>query len=301
MSANHVFSSTIIPTVNRPTLGRAVLSVLGQEFAEADYEVIVVNDSGVPLPDAGWQRSARVRVLDVPRRERCVCRNSGAAIARGTYLHFLDDDDVLLPGALRRFWELHKGKPAGVSWLYGAYQNVDNEGRVTQEFRPDLEGNVFAALVAGEGIPLQVSMLDNREFFLAGGFDTAAALLGVEDRDVGRRMALRGNVAGTRDYVAQIRIGQFGSTTNWGILAEGDRVGREKALGAPQAAARLRESACSSYWRGRVARAYAASTAWNLNRRAWATAASRGSMGLAVTGRSALTRGFWEGLRTRIT
>ena len=49
MSANRVFSSTIIPTVDRPTLGRAVLSVLDQEFAEADFEVIVVNDSGAPL------------------------------------------------------------------------------------------------------------------------------------------------------------------------------------------------------------------------------------------------------------
>lgn len=300
MNANHVFSSTIIPTVNRPTLGRAVESVLDQEFAEAGFEVIVVNDSGAPLAEARWQRSARVRVLDVPRRERCVCRNAGAAIARGTYLHFLDDDDVLLPGALRRFWELDRSKPAGVSWLYGAYQNVDNDGRVIQEFRPGLEGNVFAALVAGEGIPFQVSMLDSRQFFVAGGFDTAPALLGVEDRDVGRRMALRGNVAGTREFVARIRIGQMGSTTNWAILAEGDRVGREKALGAPQAYARLRASAGSSYWRGRIARAYAASTVWNLGRRAWATAASRAATGLAFTGLSALTPGFWRGLKTRI-
>ena len=188
-----------------------------------------------------------------------------------------------------------------MSWLYGAYQNVDNEGRVTQEFRPGMEGNVFAALVAGEGIPFQVSMLDSRQFFVAGGFDTAPALLGVEDRDVGRRMALRGNVAGTREFVAQIRIGQIGSTTNWAILAEGDRVGREKALSAPEAYSRLRASARSSHWRGRAARAYAASVVWNLRRRAWATAAGRGMTGLALSGWSALTPGFWQGLRTRIT
>jgi glycosyltransferase involved in cell wall biosynthesis len=296
-----VFSSTIIPTVNRPTLGRAVQSVLDQEFAEADFEVIVVNDSGAPLPDADWRREDRVRVIDVPRRERCVCRNVGAAVARGRYLHFLDDDDVLLPGAMQSFWDLDRASPERVSWLYGGYQTVDNEGRITQEFRPELEGNIFAALVAGEGIPFQVSLLDNRQFFLAGGFDTTPALLGVEDRDAGRRMALGGHVVGTRALVAQIRIGEQGSTTNWAILAEGDRVGREKALSAPEAGARLRDSAKTSYWRGRVARAYAGSLVWNLRRRAWTAAASRGLAGLAVAGGSALAPGFWQGVRTRIT
>ena len=39
-----MFCSTIIPTVNRPTLSRAVYSVLQQDFPEDQYEIIVVND-----------------------------------------------------------------------------------------------------------------------------------------------------------------------------------------------------------------------------------------------------------------
>ena len=41
-----MFSSTIIPTINRGTLSRAVLSVLEQDFSADDFEVIVVNELG---------------------------------------------------------------------------------------------------------------------------------------------------------------------------------------------------------------------------------------------------------------
>jgi hypothetical protein len=48
-----MFSSTVIPTIGRPTLDRAVRSVLDQGFSADDFEVIVVNDSGERLPLAG--------------------------------------------------------------------------------------------------------------------------------------------------------------------------------------------------------------------------------------------------------
>ena len=101
-----MFCSTVIPTIGRSTLSRAVCSVLQQSFTADEFEVIVVNDSGSPLPDADWQHSDHVRVLHTNRRERSVARNTGAAIAEGRYLHFLDDDDWLLPGALKTFWDL---------------------------------------------------------------------------------------------------------------------------------------------------------------------------------------------------
>ena len=93
-----MFCSTIIPTINRPSLSRAVQSVLDQDFAEEAHEVIVVNDSGEPLPEMAWQHSKCVRVIDTNRRERSVARNTGAAIARGEFFHFLDDDDVAPAG-----------------------------------------------------------------------------------------------------------------------------------------------------------------------------------------------------------
>jgi glycosyltransferase involved in cell wall biosynthesis len=98
-----MFCSTIIPTINRPTLTRAVMSVLNQDFYAEEFEVIVVNDSGKPLPGMEWMNSDRVRLINTNCRERSIARNTGAAIAKGRYFHFLDDDDMFLPGALRAF------------------------------------------------------------------------------------------------------------------------------------------------------------------------------------------------------
>jgi glycosyltransferase involved in cell wall biosynthesis len=294
-----IFCSTIIPTINRPTLTRAVESVLNQSFDAAEFEVIVVNDSGQPLPDMAWQRCERVRVIDTNRHERSVARNTGAAIAKGNYLHFLDDDDILLPGALRAFWELAR-RDANAAWLYGSWRTVDNDGQLIEEFHPELTGNIFALLVSGESLPLQGSLLRNDRFFAAGGFDSSPKLAGVEDRDLGRRITLRETINYSSAQVAQIRIGQRGSTTNWSIIAEGDRWGREKALSAPKAFARLRNSATTSYWCGRVSRAYFSSVVWNLKRANLIVATRRVIAGLAFASWHIFAPNFWGGLRTKI-
>jgi glycosyltransferase involved in cell wall biosynthesis len=294
-----MFSSTIIPTINRPTLSRAVHSVLGQSFSAADFEVIVANDSGRPLPDMDWQHSKCVRVIDTNRRERSFARNAAAAIARGEYLHFLDDDDVLLQGALEAFWELSQ-KAKQAAWLNGSWQTVDNDGRPINEFHPELNGNISALLVSGEGLPLQASLIKAREFFRVGGYDPSPILTGVEDRDIGRRLALVGTIAWTPAVVAQIRIGEVGSSTNWSAIAEGDRWGRERALQAQNSFARLLASANSSYLRGRVSRAYFASTFWNLKQRSPLVATSRLVAGLATSGLHVFSADYWHGLRTKI-
>jgi glycosyltransferase involved in cell wall biosynthesis len=293
-----MFCSAVIPTIGRSTLSRAVYSVLDQTVSHVDFEIIVVNDSGQPLPEMEWQHSECVHIITTQRRERSVARNTGAAIAQGKYLYFLDDDDIMLPGALQAFWEL-----AGVTnavWLYGSYQVVDNDGNLIDEFHPDLTGNVSAYLIAGEGIPFQASLLRTTGFYSAGEFDVYFSV-GTQDRDLARRVSLLGDVAKTPALITQIRVGRARSSTNWSILPKLDRMGREKAFSQPGVFARLWDSAeGSNYLHGRVSRAYLASSVWNLKRKNILIALSRLVSLAAFALPYVLSSEFWLGIRDRV-
>ena len=56
--------SVIIPSVGRTTLTRAVESVLKQNMTVSELEVIVVNDSGVPLFEADWHKSEQIQIIN---------------------------------------------------------------------------------------------------------------------------------------------------------------------------------------------------------------------------------------------
>ncbi|MFF0030321.1 CDP-glycerol glycerophosphotransferase family protein [Streptomyces avermitilis] len=96
--------SIIVPTHDvAGRLSRSLDSVLTQSFG--DFELIPVRDA--PGSPAGAvvaeyaERDARVApVVSPPSGGLSAARNTGLAAATGTYLLFLDGDDVLAPGAL---------------------------------------------------------------------------------------------------------------------------------------------------------------------------------------------------------
>jgi glycosyltransferase involved in cell wall biosynthesis len=288
-----MFCSTVIPTIGRPTLTRAVDSVQNQTIRAVPFEVIVVNDSGRPLLQADWQRSGNVQVIDTNRRERSVARNTGAAIAQGRYLHFLDDDDWLFPDALQQLWALAQHSDA--AWLYGSSQLVDRGGKPILQLHHGISGNCFAHVMAGEWIPLQASLIRADAFFAVGGFNPL--LSGPEDIDLLRRTALRGDVAETAKLVAYISRGEEGSTTDYDRHPRMRRWARELTLNSTGVFARLRASAASSYLHGRMLRVFLTSVIWNLQHRRLSTAASRGASALAtmaLAGHYLISASFWR-------
>jgi glycosyltransferase involved in cell wall biosynthesis len=300
MPAPDLLISVIIPTIGRASLARAVESALNQD-CERGFEVIVVNDSGRPLAEAGWQRSPRVRVVDTMQRERCVARNSGAAVARGQYCNFLDDDDWLLPGALSTLARLSDKSEA--AWLYGSSQLTDENGRVLYQFDHQLTGNCFTQLVAGEWVPLQASLIKADVFWEVGAFDPVYLI--TQDKDLLMQVGLRYGLAGTSVPVVGILRGVWETSTDYGSTSENWRAACEKALAPPEAPARLRGSATSAYWHGRWLRAYLLSVLWNARHgrlfllwaRLWQAAVA-----LALAGTRLLSADFWRALaRSHLT
>jgi glycosyltransferase involved in cell wall biosynthesis len=288
-----MFCSTIIPTVGRKTLSRSIESVLNQEFTKGEFEVIVVNDSGELLPESSWQLSDRLVVINTVRRERSVARNAGASIAKGRYLHFLDDDDWLAPDALQHFWELSKSSDA--KWLYGISQIVDRNDKPLLQLQHGLKGNCFVQVMAGEWIPLQSSLIEAETFFTKGGFNPR--ITGPEDIDLLRKISLTEGIAETPNLVAYIEMGEMGSTTDYNRHPQESRWARELILESSSVMKRLVSSANSSYWKGRIVRLFLTSIIWNLLQKRLFIAGSRTGFSIvafALAGRSLFTGDFWQ-------
>lgn len=90
------FISVIIPTYNRPRQLSACLTALAAtDYPRSRFEVIVVDDGGsTPLDPviAVFKSSLPVRLLRQKQSGPGAARNAGAAIARGRFLAFTDDD-----------------------------------------------------------------------------------------------------------------------------------------------------------------------------------------------------------------
>jgi glycosyltransferase involved in cell wall biosynthesis len=103
--------SVIIPTYNRAhVLGEAIESVLSQTYD--DLELIVVDDGSQDgTRDVVASYSSRLTYLYQENRGVSAARNRGIEQARGSYLSFLDSDDLWLKEKLYLQMECMKEHP----------------------------------------------------------------------------------------------------------------------------------------------------------------------------------------------
>lgn len=98
--------SIIIPVYNaHDTLEKSVDSLYLQGFDKKDFEVILVNDGStddsLPICNKLSSKYGNIVVVDKPNGGVSSARNAGIQKARGKYLTLMDNDDALVPGALR--------------------------------------------------------------------------------------------------------------------------------------------------------------------------------------------------------
>ncbi len=294
-----MFCSVIIPTIGRPTLRKAVYSLLSQQFTAESFEIIVVNDSGKPLHTAQWQQDEKVRIIETNKRKLCAARNTGAAVAKGRYLLFLDDDDWLLPDALTQFWKTAQKHPEAAC-ISGRFELVNDIGEVISRHGLAYQGNCSVQLVTGTWLQVASVLVQADVFFEYGGF--SPLFLVSEEIDLWNRISLQREFVSCNVVVAQILRGRGWQTTvDYSIVYEYNRKARDNALAQAGAYHRLSQSAVSSYWKGRLFRLYSTSMIWNWRRqKRFFTGLSRGLYALASLLSSSLhliTKDFWRAVR----
>lgn len=128
MSAEPFFS-IVIPTYNRARyVVEAVESVLAQSFAAV--ELIVVDDgSQDDTPQVLAPFAGRVRLIRQDNAGMAAARNRGAREARGTFVGFLDSDDLWEPTLLESAHRMLLEHPE-VGALFVAEREFDDSGRV---------------------------------------------------------------------------------------------------------------------------------------------------------------------------
>ncbi|HBS28180.1 MAG TPA: hypothetical protein DEB06_01730, partial [Phycisphaerales bacterium] len=183
--------SVIVPLYNS---GATVGETLGSLRAQSteSWEAIVVNDGstddGPAICEALAARDRRIGVVHQRNRGLGAARNSGIEHARGEFVHFLDADDTMRPGALERLSALAEGSAHGAAAC--GWERVGPAGEPLDWYEAPARGGFgLDELLAGNQAPVHALMMARRT--LAGErFDESLPV--VEDYDLWLRLAQRG-------------------------------------------------------------------------------------------------------------
>jgi glycosyltransferase involved in cell wall biosynthesis len=184
--------SVIIPTHDRrERLRIALASVLAQR--DVDLEAIVIDDGSTDGSAAMVQAigDPRIRVIRHPvSKGESAARNAGVALASGSWIAFLDDDDVWAPDKLAR--QLRAVRSTRRSWAYGGEVLVDDDLDVIGGSHPPAPETVVRDLSRYNAVPGSASNVLVSAAVLAdvGPFDTE--LRRTPDWDMWLRLRQRG-------------------------------------------------------------------------------------------------------------
>jgi LmbE family N-acetylglucosaminyl deacetylase/GT2 family glycosyltransferase len=187
--------SVIVRTKDRPALLRdALASVRGTGYPA---EIVVVNDGGAK-PDVDGE--AKV-IHHESSRGRAEAANSGARAATGTYIAFLDDDDLYYPEHLAT---LTASVAVSAKTPYtDAVSAFVSGGETRSRMRIFSSGFDRDLLLVDNYIPLPTLLLRRDTFLDLGGFDPAFELF--EDWDFLIRLAQRGDFLHVPRITCEIR------------------------------------------------------------------------------------------------
>lgn len=168
--------SAVIPTFqNAAFVAATIESVLAQDYAS--FETIVVDDGstdGTQEVLAGYRD--RVRVVRQENQGVSAARNHGLRLARGSYVLFLDGDDVLLPGTMRRRADLLDARSA-LGYVHSGWHRIDAAGARLDTVEPwhEMPELTLAGWLVWKPVFLGAMLFRRAWVERVGGFDPGLA------------------------------------------------------------------------------------------------------------------------------
>ena len=210
--------SVIIPAYNaEPFITETVQSALDQTFK--DLEVIVVDDGSSDQTVARLEAFGdRVRIHRQANAGVARARNAGVAIAKGSWIAFLDADDLWLPLKLQR----QMASAADAPLLYTDRFNIGARKELPllqSEAQPMRDGDIFMALLLEGNFITNSSVVLRRELFeTLGGF--AYGVSPAEDWDLWLRVTERHHARLCPEPLVRYRFHPDGASRNHQRMAE---------------------------------------------------------------------------------
>ena len=180
--------SVIIPTFNRAeVVGRAVNSVLNQTFK--DFECIVVDDGSTDETDSVLREFAdKIKVVKTENSGVSAARNTGAKLAIGKYIAFLDSDDEWKAQKLQKQLDFMQKNGYRISQTDETWvRNGKFVNKSAKYIRPS--GDIFYNCLEVCAVTPSSVMMERELFFEYCGFDETIPVC--EDYDLWLRMSLK--------------------------------------------------------------------------------------------------------------
>lgn len=181
--------SIVVPTYNRADLiEKTIHSVLEQTYF--NFELIIVDDGSTDNTQSvvnPYLVDDRIQYHKIKNSERGAARNFGVKKSSGSYITFLDSDDIFLPWHLETAAEkikLAENPPA----FHLSYEMLHPDGRVDSV--PSLPSPVNDKLLEGNFLSCMGVFL-RRDIAQKNPFDEDRQLSGSEDYELWMRIAAR--------------------------------------------------------------------------------------------------------------
>lgn len=226
---NHPLVSIVIPAYNAAKyIVQTIESVIEQTFP--DWELWIIDDgstddtASVVTP---FLADARIHYVYQKNQERSAARNHGIRRSNGSYVAFLDADDLWLPTKLERQVALMERRQ-NVGLCFTRYRSLDRSTAqgVPTNFDPTAD-NFRRLLEESNFIAPSAAMVRRDVFEIVGLFDELLPVYGCEDWDMWLRIARQYHLAMVVEPILVLYRNHIDNTSNDKLRRSGQAVLRQ--------------------------------------------------------------------------